>query len=141
MLGEEHPDTLTSMNNLASTLRAQGDYAGARRLQERVLEVRTRVLGEEHPDTLTSMHNLALTLSAQSDHSGARQLQDRVLEVMRSVHGEEHPDTLTAMNNLAATLWAEGDLKVPFDSFANVSPADARSSATITPTRLPLPRP
>ena len=49
VLGEEHPDTLTSMNNLAETLRAQGDHDGARQLQERVLEVRTRVLGEEHP--------------------------------------------------------------------------------------------
>ena len=42
------------MNNLADTLRAQGDLAGARALQERVLEARRRVLGEEHPDTLTA---------------------------------------------------------------------------------------
>ena len=58
VLGEEHPDTLTSMNNLASTLRAQGDAAGARALEEGVLEVRRRVQGEEHPDTLSSMHHL-----------------------------------------------------------------------------------
>jgi hypothetical protein len=34
MLGEEHPDALGSMNNLAATLWAQGDLAGARSLQE-----------------------------------------------------------------------------------------------------------
>ena len=33
----------------------QGDYAGARQLQERLLEVITRVLGEEHPNTLTRL--------------------------------------------------------------------------------------
>ncbi|MBS0449471.1 MAG: tetratricopeptide repeat protein, partial [Proteobacteria bacterium] len=47
-LGEEHADTLTSINNLAVTLSAQGDLAAARALQESVLEVRRRVLGEEH---------------------------------------------------------------------------------------------
>jgi tetratricopeptide (TPR) repeat protein len=109
VLGDEHPDTLASINNLAATLWDQGDHAGARRLQERVLEARTRVLGEEHPDTLVSMNNLALTLAAQGDHAGARRIQERVLEARTRVLGEEHPDTLTSMNNLAGTLWAQGD--------------------------------
>jgi len=108
-LGEEHPDTLTSMNNLANTLKAQGDHAGARRLEESVLEVSRRVLGEEHPDTLSSMGNLALTLWNQGDHAGARRLFESVLEVSQRVLGEEHPDTLTSMNNLASTLWNQGD--------------------------------
>ena len=76
--GEEHPDTLTSMNNLAVTFHAQGDLRGARALQERVLEARRRVLGEEHPDTLMSMNNLVPTLHAQGDLRGARELQERV---------------------------------------------------------------
>ena len=104
VLGEEHPDTLTSMGNLAVTLSAQGDHAGARQLEERVLEVRKRVLGEEHPSTLTSMGNLAVTLSAQGDHAGARQLQERVLEVRTRMLGEEHPDTLNSMWNLGLGL-------------------------------------
>ena len=53
------------MGALSSVLaKEQGAYAGARQLEERVLEVRARVLGEEHPDTLTSMNNLALILAA-----------------------------------------------------------------------------
>jgi len=70
VLGEEHPDTLTPMNNLALTLGAQGDSRGGTRLQERVLEVRKRSLGDEHPDTLTSMSNLAATLGAQRRSRG-----------------------------------------------------------------------
>jgi tetratricopeptide (TPR) repeat protein len=88
---------------------AQGDYAGARPLQERVLEVRTRVLGAEHPDTLGAMNNLAMTLWGQGDYGGARQLQKRVLEARTRVLGAEHPDTLTAMNNLGETLRVQGD--------------------------------
>ena len=37
VLGPEHPDTATSLNNLALLLQAQGDFAGARPLFERVL--------------------------------------------------------------------------------------------------------
>ena len=61
MLGVEHPDTLTSMNNLASTYWAQGRTAEAAALQEEALEKRRRILGVEHPNTLASMNNLAST--------------------------------------------------------------------------------
>jgi len=109
-LGEEHPDTLRSMGNLAESLRAQGDFAGAQALQERVLEARRRVLGEEHPDTLTSMNHLAMLLQAQGDVAGARALQERVLEARRRVLGEEHLNTLTSMGNLAVSLKDLGDV-------------------------------
>ena len=82
VLGKEHPDTLTSMNNLAQTLYAQGDLAGARTLEEQVLEARARLLGKEHPDTLNSMLNLAQTLYAQGDLAGARTLQKQVVRIL-----------------------------------------------------------
>ena len=53
ILGEDHPDTLTSANNLAENLRDLGDLAGARDLHQRIYDTRRRVLGEEpsrHPD-------------------------------------------------------------------------------------------
>ncbi|MBK7956349.1 MAG: tetratricopeptide repeat protein [Candidatus Accumulibacter sp.] len=109
-LGDEHPDTLTSMNNLALTLRSQGDLPGARALQEQVLAIRRRVLGDEHPDTLSSMANLASTLRSQGDLPGARALEEQVLAISHRVLGDEHPDTLTSMNNLASTLQSQGDL-------------------------------
>jgi hypothetical protein len=96
---------------VAAILRwAQGDLAGARRLQEQVLKARRRVLGEEHPNTLTAKGNLAVTLAEQGDLAGARPLQEQVLKARRRVLGEEHPDTLSAMNNLAVTLRRQGDL-------------------------------
>jgi hypothetical protein len=62
VLGEEHPSTLTSMANLASTYRNQGRWKEAEELFVQVMETRKRVLGEEHPSTMTSMNNLAFTL-------------------------------------------------------------------------------
>ena len=54
VLGEEHPSTLTSMANLASTY---GRWKEAEELQRQELEIRSRILGQEHPDRLTSMQN------------------------------------------------------------------------------------
>ena len=61
VLGQEHPDTLNSMANLASTFWSQGRWKEAEELGVQVVEARKRVLGQEHPDTLTCMANLAMT--------------------------------------------------------------------------------
>jgi non-ribosomal peptide synthetase component E (peptide arylation enzyme) len=45
VLGEEHPDTLTSMGNLASTYRNQGCWNDAEMLEVVVMEMRKHVLG------------------------------------------------------------------------------------------------
>lgn len=44
VLGQEHPDTLTSMANLASTYRKQGPWKEAEELNVQVMETRKRVL-------------------------------------------------------------------------------------------------
>jgi TIR domain/Tetratricopeptide repeat len=105
-----HPDTLISMNNLAEILRAQGDLASARRLEEQFLEVSRRAWGGEHLITLVAMSNLAATLLDQRDFVGARSLQEQVLEISRRVLEEENPEILRSMNNLAETLRAQGEL-------------------------------
>ena len=50
-LGEDHPDTATSYNNLAVTLRAQGKYAEAEAMHRQSLAIRLKALGEDNPDT------------------------------------------------------------------------------------------
>ena len=96
VLGEEHPDTLISMNTLAATLGAQGDLSGARKFQEQVVEVSRRVLSEEHTDTLTAMNNLAKTLWSQGDLPSARKIEEQVLAIRRRVMGKEHPGTVVS---------------------------------------------
>jgi Tetratricopeptide repeat len=48
------------MNNLAMTLRAQGDAAGAADLHRQALDACRRLLGPNHPTTRTVAGNLAL---------------------------------------------------------------------------------
>ena len=59
ILGEDHPDSLFSANNLAIDLRLAGDYEQAREIDQEVLSRRRRILGPDHPDTLFSASNLA----------------------------------------------------------------------------------
>src|SRR3984957_5138930 len=98
VLGEEHPDTLMSMNNLALTYRNQGRWKEAEVLQFSVMETSKRVSGEEHPDTLMSMNNLAVTYQEQGRWKEAEVLNVSVMETRKRVLGEGHPDTLMSMN-------------------------------------------
>jgi hypothetical protein len=74
---EDHPNTLTSANNLALDLWALRQYEAARRLVEDIWARRRRVLGEQHPDTLTSASHLAADLRALGQHEAAHQLDQR----------------------------------------------------------------
>jgi tetratricopeptide (TPR) repeat protein len=57
-LGPDHPDTLTSMNNLAAGYRDAGKLDLALSLLEETLKLTKAKLGPDHPDTLISMRNL-----------------------------------------------------------------------------------
>jgi len=61
MLGEDHPSTLTSRNNLAYAFQAAGDLEQAISLYERTLTDSVRVLGEDHPITKEVRANLDIT--------------------------------------------------------------------------------
>jgi tetratricopeptide (TPR) repeat protein len=108
VLGEEHPSTLTSMANLASTYRNQGRWKEAKKLQVRLMKTTKRVLGQEHPSTLSSMANLASTYRNQGRWKEAKKLQVKLMKTRKRVMGQEHPDTLSSMNNLAFTLKGQG---------------------------------
>jgi tetratricopeptide (TPR) repeat protein len=108
ILGDDHPDTLSVMNDLAVPLRDQGKLPEAAAIQTEVLEKRKRVLGDDHPDTLSAMNNLANTLSDQGKLPEAAAIQTEVLEKMKQILGDDHPDTLRAINNLAVMLSYQG---------------------------------
>ena len=58
VLGEEHPDTLTSMNNLAFTLKDQSRDAEAISLTRRCCKLGMQVLGPGYPHTEASLEAL-----------------------------------------------------------------------------------
>jgi len=90
-LGDDHPDTLTTANNLAVDLYWLGDFQQSRTLHEDTLTRRRRVLGDDHPDTLTSANNLGRDLYGLADYQQARTLHEDTLDRLRRVLGVRCP--------------------------------------------------
>jgi tetratricopeptide (TPR) repeat protein len=99
MLGEAHPITLSSMDNLALTYGTQGRWKEAEELEVRVVGTSRTTLGKEHPATLINMNNLALVLSRQGKYADAIAMHRQALERKEKAFGSEHPDTLTSANH------------------------------------------
>ena len=110
VLGEDHPDTLISRNNLAGAYELVGRLTEAITLYEQVLPDCVRVLGEDHPDTLASRNNLAGAYESAGRLTEAITLYEQVLTDRIRVLGEDHPNTLTSRNNLAGAYHAAGRL-------------------------------
>ena len=47
-LGAQHPDVVSSYNNLANVLRKEGDLKKTKEYHERALAVRQQTLGPQH---------------------------------------------------------------------------------------------
>ena len=109
-LGEDHPDTLASADNLAFSLQAVDErHQAARELAEDTLARRRRVLGEDHPDTWTSASNLVMLLDRVGEYQAARELAEDTLARRRRVLGEDHPDTLASAFHLVCELTELGE--------------------------------
>jgi tetratricopeptide (TPR) repeat protein len=108
VLGEDHPLTGESCNNVAYILQAQGKSAEAGPLFHKALDIRRKILGEDHPDTAQSYNNVAYNLEAQGKSAEAGPLFQKALDIKRKILGEDHPDTATSYNNVASNLQAQG---------------------------------
>jgi tetratricopeptide (TPR) repeat protein len=100
-LGEVHPDTATSLNNLAFLYYSMGRYAEAEPLYVRSLQIREQQLGADHPDTASSLNNLALLYYSMGRYAEAEPLLMRSLQIREQQLGADHPDTASSLNNLA----------------------------------------
>ena len=76
-LGPDHPDTLSSMHNLANGYDALGRHADALKLREETLALMKAKLGPDHPKTLAAMNNLADSYAALGATGQGPQAQRR----------------------------------------------------------------
>jgi nephrocystin-3 len=107
-LGQEHPDTLIGLNNLARLLENKGDYQAAEPLFRRAMTLSEQTLGPEHPHIITFINNLAGLLTKKGDYLTAEPLFRRAMALSERTLGPEHPDTITVVNDLAFLLEKKG---------------------------------
>jgi serine/threonine protein kinase/predicted Zn-dependent protease len=113
-LGNEHPDTLQSVNELGAMLGGAGRWQEAEPLLREGLSAARPNLGVEHPTTLELLHNHAWVLANLGRVSEAAGLDRECLSIRRRVLGPENEETLATMRNLADHLawdnkWVEAE--------------------------------
>ena len=126
ILGDDHPHTLASRNNLAHAYYSAGRLGEAIPLYEQVLADSARLLGEDHPDTLASRNNLASAYYSAGRLGEAIPLYEQVLTDSVRLLGDNHPDTLTSRNNLAGAYESAGRLEEALPLYEEVLADRAR---------------
>jgi tetratricopeptide (TPR) repeat protein len=109
VLGADHPNVTTLVNNLAGVMYALGDLAGARAAFERALAIDEAAFGLDHPEVATDVNNLGLVLQDLGDLVGARAAYERALAIWEEQLGPEQPQVAIGVNNLGDVLRALGD--------------------------------
>jgi tetratricopeptide (TPR) repeat protein len=108
LLGSEHPQIASILNDLASLYQDQDKYEQAELLFQRALAIREQQLGSEHPDTAISRYNLAALYVEQGKYEQAEQVLLHDLAIKEQQLGSEHPDTAISLNKLASLYQHQG---------------------------------
>lgn len=111
LFGEQHPDVLRSMNNLAMLLIDAGKYTEAKRLCEQALRACHLLWKGDHALTATSLNTSASLLLAEGHYPESKQRFREALAMRRRLFGNKNPDVATSLNNLAALLSRRGRYK------------------------------
>jgi tetratricopeptide (TPR) repeat protein len=108
MSGEEHPNTLMTMGNIAIMLGFQGKWVEAEEMHREELRLVKKALGEKHPQTLATKGNLALAVLGQWKYAKAEEMYRELLLLDKEVLGEKHLDTVVSIQNLGGALRGQG---------------------------------
>jgi eukaryotic-like serine/threonine-protein kinase len=103
VLGQMHPDTLASINDLGITYHWLGKYTKAEEYYRLCIEGMSKVRGENHPDTIRCISNLGSVLESSGQYQQAEPVISRHIELASRILGPHHPETLRSMHNLADT--------------------------------------
>jgi non-specific serine/threonine protein kinase/serine/threonine-protein kinase len=108
LLGDEHADTLRTIEVLASLDENQADYAAAERRYTTVLDGRRRVLGSQHPNVLRTLNNLGWIDYRRGRFSQAEARLTEALAAEQRVLGPDDPLMVSTMSNLGVTYLERG---------------------------------
>jgi eukaryotic-like serine/threonine-protein kinase len=107
-LGNNHRETLSSMNSLAMAYYDAGRFDTAISMLETTLERRRNTLGDDHVDTIETSNDLSVAYWKAGQAAKAVPLYESTLIKVRRTLGEDHEDTLTIMDNLAVAYVEAG---------------------------------
>ncbi len=108
ILEPEHPNTGTTLHQLALLYRKQGKYEQAEPLLVRACAISEKMGGPEHPSTAATLNELARLYWSQGKYVQAEPLYLRALAISEKILGPEHPDTAATLHGLAVLYTSQG---------------------------------
>ncbi len=94
VLGEHHPDTAWSYNNLAGLYMQQRMEKEAEEFYKKSLAILEETLGERHPSIAVNYGNLAVLYKNQGKLTEAEELGRKALSIQEKILGTNHPNTI-----------------------------------------------
>jgi len=107
-VGDGHPDTAVTYNDIAVSLDQQGKYAGSEPLLRKALAIHVLALGEGHPHTANSYSNLSSNLAAQGKYAEAEPLARKALAIKLAVLGDHNLETAVCYHEFACAMGDQG---------------------------------
>lgn len=124
MLEHETLQSAAEMEKFAWVYMEQGQWKNARHLQERLIQIRRRMLGRRHGDTIRAERSLGQTLWNLFEIQNAIEVQRRTLDTLRWHRGHFaewtvwpiwkpiHIPYCLALNDITLTLWLAGERNI-----------------------------
>lgn len=100
-VGENHPDTATSYNNLAVLYQNMGEYDKALRLYEKAKAICKATPDENHLATATCYNNLGELYRVTGKYDKALPLCEEALAIRKAKLSTNHADIASSYDNLA----------------------------------------
>ncbi len=97
-----------TINNLGLAYRGLGDYAKARELYERALEVFVELIGTDSKEVAAAHNNIAILLYFEGDIPGCAKRLELSIEIEERILGPQHPSLVGKIVNLGRTRAALG---------------------------------
>lgn len=101
LLGDNHLNTIASLNNLAESYFDVGNYNKALELCQKVYDKYSELFGDNHLDTIMSLNNLSISYLFVNNYQKALELCEKVYEENLINYDDNDLKILTLLNNLS----------------------------------------
>jgi CHAT domain-containing protein/tetratricopeptide (TPR) repeat protein len=109
VMGADHPDVASSLNNMGLIHSHFGDYKRAEVTHRRALTIREAAFGPDSEWVAETCNNLASVLSYLGEYEDSLVQQERAVNIFEDQLGLEHPRYWTGRQNLALCHVDMGD--------------------------------
>ena len=99
MFGSDHPDTLSSIHDLAVLFEEQGRLDKAVPLQENLVAISRKIYGNNTPETAQALNDLGGMYLGIERYHEAQKACEEALRIRESTLGRDHLDTAESLHN------------------------------------------